>query len=59
MTNVRRIQRYTTANIKTMQAIQNEKDQPATSQDSFFVALGRSFAAQLCPRPDFSLVVGC
>jgi hypothetical protein len=59
MTNVRRIQRYTTAKIKAMQAIQNEKDQPATSQDSFFVALGRSFAAQLCPRPDFSLVVGC
>ncbi|MFZ5535565.1 MAG: transposase, partial [Patescibacteria group bacterium] len=59
MTNVRRIQRYTTAKIKAMQTSLNQKDQPMTSQVPFFAAIRRFLAGRLCPRPDYPLVVGC
>lgn len=59
MTNVRRIQRYTAAKIKTMQAVLNEKSQTLTTQDSFFATSGRFLASWLCPRPAHTLVVGC
>jgi len=59
MTNVRRIQRYTAAKIKAMQAILNEKDQPMTSQDSFFAALRHFLAGWLDPRPAHTSIIGC
>jgi hypothetical protein len=59
MTNVRRIQRYTAAKIKTTQAILNEKEQTVTAQDAFFATLGHFLVGWLCPRPALTLVFGC
>jgi hypothetical protein len=59
MTNVRRIQRYTTAKIKAAQAVLNKKDQTRSPQASFFATLGQFLAGWLCPRPALTLDVGC
>jgi hypothetical protein len=58
MTNVRRIQHYTAAKMRDLQATPNEKSQHQTPQDSFFAVIGRFLAGWRSKQRAHALVVG-
>jgi len=59
MTNVRRIQRYTAAKIRDLQATMDEKNQPQTSQVSFFALFGSFLTGWLSTLRAQPLIIGC
>jgi len=59
MTNVRRIQRFTSSKIRTLQDALNNKDPHQTRQDSFFALFRYPLAGWLYSRNANSLLLGC
>lgn len=59
MTNVRRIQRYKLAKLRTKQAMLKQEEQPQAAQDSFFAVCRRFLAGWLYPPPAPNPILGC